>query len=171
MVLNENIIKKGCVKDNSPCKNKFDKQKKKPDPKKSCDLESILYKGKIGKSACKFKTRKRNHKHGHETRHHQSSSAGVCGHIRICFPERTPHQYRRFFNTQNDRNDNWIHCPKKEKHLKERRRRDGGNTEQSGDVDQGPASEDAEGVVGSTPLANEVAAVERRRQGTEEEDS
>lgn len=38
-------------------------------------------------------------------------------------------------------------------------------------MDQGPAIEDAECVVGSTSVANEVAAVERRREGTEEEDS
>lgn len=32
--------------------------------------------------------------------------AGICGHIRICFPKITPHQYHRFFNTRNHRNDN-----------------------------------------------------------------
>lgn len=37
-------------------------------------------------------------------------------------------------------------------------------------MDQGPESEDPEGVVGPASVEAEVAAVEQRRQGAEEED-
>ena len=45
------------------------------------------------------------------------------------------------------------------------------NTEQSGHMDQGPKSQDTQGLVGSASMADEVAvtAVEHRRQGTSPE--